>query len=113
MRKLGLAAALFIASTSLAAAESANGNWGCKTPDGVNGGVLTVQAPSFGFASPVPGSGLSGLGSVTAYQDGITFDQGPLHDALGVRIGRLTMQQGTLGLRLETDNAVALSCTRL
>lgn len=110
MRNLVLAVALFTVSTNLAAAESANGNWGCRTPEGANSGVLTIQSPSFGFAAPTPGSAVSGLGTVTAYQDGVTFDSGPLHDALGIKMGRLILRTGALALQLETDTAIALTC---
>lgn len=93
------------------AAQSFQGSWSCRGDQGTRTGLLTIYPPSYGFASRTGGNELSGIGAVTTYEDGVTFDQGPLRQTGNISIGRLVSSPDTgIQLRLESDNAALMFC---
>lgn len=112
--RLTLALVALLSSVSIASAQSFEGNWSCSLPTGERTGILTIYGSSFGYAARGKEAPGSGIGSVTRYEDGVTFDNGPLNSVLKISIGRLVPNEDTgVSMQLESENAIALTCTAL
>lgn len=113
MRHLLVATLIVLALMGQAVAQNYQGNWACRTPE-ARAGILTIFGQSFGYASLTNQDPASGTGSVTAFNDGVSFDVGPLRKALGIIQGRLVPHdQAGVAMQLETENQVLLLCTPL
>lgn len=114
MRRLSLALASLALMTSTGLAQEFSGNWDCKNADNQRAGILTIYGGSYGYASATFGSTASGVGTVTAYTDGVGFNDGNLRKNAGVEAGRLVPGTVTgLMLQLETSQKVLLTCMPL
>ena len=66
----------------------------------------------YGFASTVVGDASSGTGTITAYQDGVTFNDGGLRTTRTIQVGRM-IPDPTYGtaIQLETPDTIVMLCT--
>lgn len=111
MRRIALT---IIATALLAApafAQNYEGNWGCRDATTNKAGILTIYGDVYGFASSTFGDSASGTGSLTPYQDGVGFTDGPLVASRGISAGRI-VPEPTAGtaLQIETKDAVVMLC---
>jgi hypothetical protein len=107
--------ALIAAATALLAtpafAQSYVGNWGCRDATTNRAGILTIYGEVYGFASSTFGDTASGTGTVTGYQDGVGFTDGPLRTVKGVEAGRVVPDPTAgVALQLETKDAIVMLC---
>lgn len=113
MRHLFIATLIVLTFVGQAVAQNYQGNWACRTPD-ARAGILTIFGQSYGYASLTNQDPASGTGSVTAFNDGVSFDDGPLRKALGIIHGRLVPHdQAGVAMQLETETTIILLCTPL
>jgi hypothetical protein len=108
--------ALIAIATALLAmpahAQSYEGNWSCRDTQALRAGILTIYGQVYGFASTVFGDPSSGTGTITSYQDGVGFNDGPLRAARNIEAGRVIPDPNTgVAIQLETGNTIALLCT--
>ena len=111
MRRIApIAAALALLATP-AYAQSYVGNWGCRDATTNRAGILTIYGEVYGFASATFGDTASGTGSVTGYQDGVAFTDGPLKTVKGIEAGRIVPDANAgAALQLETKDAIVMLC---
>ncbi|HTN64071.1 MAG TPA: hypothetical protein VL147_21370 [Devosia sp.] len=107
--------ALIVITTALlgtpAYAQSYVGNWGCRDGTTDHAGILTIYGDVYGFASTTFGDTASGTGSVTGYQDGVSFTDGPLKTVRGIEAGRIVPDPTAgVALQLETKDAIVMLC---
>lgn len=111
MRRIALtltAAALLAAP---AAAQDYVGNWGCRDATTNRAGILTIYGDVYGFASATFGDKASGTGTLTPYQDGVGFTDGPLKTERGITAGRIVPDPTAgVALQLETKDAIVMLC---
>jgi len=107
---LALIAAALLSSPAFA--QSYQGNWGCRDTQAMKAGILTIYGQSYGFASTTFGDPSSGTGTITGYQDGVGFNDGPLRASRAIEAGRV-IPDPTAGvaIQLETASAIVLLCT--
>lgn len=112
MRRIALIAAITALSASPALAQSFTGNWACRDATTLKAGILTIYGQVYGFASTTVGDPGSGTGTITGYQDGVSFDTGNLRSAKLVQAGRI-IPDPTYGwaMQLETAEAIVMLCT--
>ena len=112
MHRIALVAALTALSVLPAAAQSFEGNWGCRDATSAKAGLLTIYGPVYGFASTTPGDAASGTGSITGYENGVAFNDGGLRTAREITAARVVADpaNGT-ALQLETAQAIVMLCT--
>ena len=112
MRRIALVSALILLSAAPALAQNFEGNWGCRDTALTKTGILTIYGEVYGFASRTVGDKSSGTGTITAYQDGVGFNDGGLQSARAIRNGRM-VADATYGLaiQLETADAIVMHCT--
>jgi len=112
MRRIALIAVLTALAASPAAAQSFTGNWACRDATTAKAGILTIYGEVFGFASTTVGDPSSGTGTITGYQDGVSFDEGNLRASRAIQAGRLISDPTyTFALQLETAEAIVMLCT--
>ena len=111
MLRIAPIAAAFALLATPAFAQSYVGNWGCRDATNPRAGILTIYDGVYGFASSTFGDTASGTGTVTGYQDGVAFTDGPLKSVRGIEAGRIVpdANAGT-ALQLETKDAIVLLC---
>ena len=107
--------ALIAAATALLAtpalAQSYVGNWGCRDSTTNRAGILTIYGEVYGFASATFGDTASGTGTVTGYEDGVAFTDGPLKSVRGIEAGRIVPDPNVgVALQLETKDAIVMLC---
>jgi hypothetical protein len=112
MRRIALIAALTAFTASPALAQNFTGNWACRDTTTAKAGILTIYGEVYGFASTTVGDTSSGTGTITAYQDGVTFNDGGLRTTRAIQIGRM-IPDPTYGtaIQLETPEAIVMLCT--
>ncbi len=112
MRRFALCLALTALSATPSVAQTYQGNWSCRDATTERTGIMTIYGEVYGWASRVTGDPNSGTGSLTAYQDGVGFNEGNLRSKAGIQAGRL-ISDPTHGvaLQLETAEAIVMMCT--
>lgn len=112
MRRIALIAAFSLLAASPALAQNFTGNWACRDATTAKAGILTIYGEVYGFASTTVGDPSSGTGTITGYQDGVSFDDGNLRAQRGIQAGRL-IPDPTYGtaMQLETSEAIVMLCT--
>jgi hypothetical protein len=112
MRRIALIALLAALSATPVAAQSFSGNWACRDATTLKAGILTIYGEVYGFASTTVGDASSGTGTITAYQDGVGFNDGGLKTTRSVTAGRM-IPDPTYGtaMQLETPEAIIMLCT--
>ena len=112
MRRIALTASLIALTATPALAQTFEGNWACRDATSAKAGILTVYGGVYGFASTTPGDKSSGTGTVTGYQDGVSFNDGGLKATRAIQAGRMIPDPnfGT-ALQLETADAIVMLCT--
>ncbi|KQX40172.1 hypothetical protein ASD04_05925 [Devosia sp. Root436] len=112
MRRIALIAVVTALTASPAFAQNFTGNWACRDATTAKAGILTIYGLVYGFASTVVGDPSSGTGTITAYQDGVSFDDGNLRAARAIQAGRI-IPDPTYGtaIQLETADAIVMLCT--
>ncbi|QDZ11090.1 hypothetical protein [Devosia ginsengisoli] len=112
MRRIALIAALTALSVSPALAQNFTGNWACRDATATKAGILTIYGAVYGFASTSVGDASSGTGTITAYQDGVTINDGGLRTTRGIQVGRM-IPDPTYGtaIQLETADTIVMLCT--
>ncbi|MDB5474236.1 MAG: hypothetical protein JWP99_1539 [Devosia sp.] len=103
----------FIALSALPAlAQSFEGNWGCRDATAGKAGILTIYGQVYAFASASVGDKSSGTGTITAYQDGVGFNDGGLKTSRAVQAGRIIPDPNYgVAIQLETSDAIVMLCT--
>jgi hypothetical protein len=112
MRRIALIAALTVLAASPALAQNFTGNWACRDATTNKAGILTIYGEVYGFASTTKGDPGSGTGTITGYQDGVSFNDGNLRASKAIQAGRL-IPDPTYGMaiQLETAEAIVMLCT--
>lgn len=112
MRRIALIAAIAALSATPGFAQSFSGNWACRDATTLKAGILTIYGSVYGFASTTAGDTSSGTGTITGYEDGVSFDAGNLRTAKAIQAGRL-VPDPTYGtaMQLETAEAIVMLCT--
>ena len=112
MRRIALIAAITALSATPALAQSFTGNWACRDATTFKAGILTIYGEVYGFASTVVGDPSSGTGTITGYQDGVSFNDGNLRTSKAIQAGRI-IPDPTYGnaMQLETAEAIVMLCT--
>lgn len=112
MRRIALIAALTALSATPALAQNFTGNWACRDATASKAGIITIYGSVYGFASTTVGDASSGTGTITAYQDGVTFNDGGLRTIRGIQVGRM-IPDPTYGtaIQLETADTIVMLCT--
>jgi hypothetical protein len=112
MRRIALIAAVTALTASPALAQSFSGNWACRDATTNKAGILTIYGEVYGFASTTTNDGSSGTGTITGYQDGVSFNEGNLRSAKGIQAGRV-IPDPTYGtaIQLETADTIVMLCT--
>ncbi|HEV7346042.1 MAG TPA: hypothetical protein VGN60_10480 [Devosia sp.] len=112
MRRIALTAILTVLTASPALAQNFTGNWACRDATTAKAGILTIYGGVYGFASTTRGDASSGTGTITGYQDGVSFDDGNLRAARGIQAGRV-IPDPVYGsaIQLETAEAIVMLCT--
>ena len=111
MRRIALTLIATAALVAPAAAQSYVGNWGCRDATTNRAGILTIYGAVYGFASGTFGDTASGTGTLTPYQDGVGFIDGPLKAVRGIDAGRIVPDpEAGVALQLETKEAVVMLC---
>jgi hypothetical protein len=112
MRRIALIACSFALFATPALAQSFEGNWGCRDATAGKAGILTIYGQVYGFASTVVGDKSSGTGTITAYQDGVGFNDGGLKATRSVQAGRIVPDPNFgVAIQLETADAIIMLCT--
>ena len=112
MRRIALIAAITALSATPALAQSFTGNWACRDATTNKAGILTIYGEVYGFASTTVGDPSSGTGTITGYQDGVSFDDGNLRTARGIQAGRLIPDPSYgSAMQLEMAEAIVMLCT--
>ena len=112
MRRIALIAALAVLTASPALAQNFTGNWACRDATASKAGILTIYGAVYGFASTTLGDASSGTGTITAYEDGVTFNDGGLRSERNIQVGRM-IPDPTYGtaIQLETPDTIMMLCT--
>jgi hypothetical protein len=112
MRRIALTAVVFALSAVPGFAQSYTGNWACRDATSEKAGILTIYGEVYGFASMTFGDKSSGTGTITGYQDGVTFNDGGLRTTRAIQAGRV-IADPTYGfaVQLETAEAIVMLCT--
>ena len=112
MRRIALIAAITALTAPSALAQNFTGNWACRDATTNKAGILTIYGEVYGFASTVVGDPSSGTGTITGYQDGVSFNDGNLRAARSIQAGRI-IPDPTYGtaMQLETAEAIVMLCT--
>ena len=112
MRRIALIAALTALSATPTLAQSFTGNWACRDATTAKAGILTIYGEVYGFASTTMADPSSGTGSITGYQDGVSFNDGNLRASRAIQAGRI-IPDPTYGsaLQLETADTIVMLCT--
>ena len=112
MRRIALIAAVTALSATPAFAQSFTGNWACRDATTNKAGILTIYGDVYGFASTAVGDPGSGTGTVTGYEDGVSFNDGNLRTSKAIQAGRI-IPDPTYGtaIQLETAEAIVMLCT--
>ena len=112
MLRIALLAAVTALSATPALAQNFEGNWGCRDATTAKSGILTIYGGVYGFASTQVGDASSGTGTVTGYQDGVSFNDGGLKATRNIQAGRVVADP-TYGqaMQLETAEAIVMLCT--
>ena len=112
MRRIALIAALTALSVSPVLAQNFTGNWACRDATATKAGILTIYGAVYGFASTTVGDASSGTGTITAYQDGVTINDGGLRSERNIQVGRM-IPDPTYGtaIQLETSDTIVMLCT--
>ena len=112
MRRIALIAALTAFTATPALAQNFTGNWACRDATTAKAGILTIYGEVYGFASAALGDASSGTGTITAYQDGVTFNDGGLRAPRTIQVGRM-IPDPTYGtaIQLETPETIVMLCT--
>lgn len=114
MRRFAFALLALSALAAPAFAQSYTGSWGCRNDMAEKAGILTIYGNVYGFASTTFGDEASGTGTITAYTDGVGFNDGPLRAVRGIEAGRLVPgPKGGIAIQLETADAIVMLCTPL
>ncbi|WP_169195659.1 hypothetical protein [Devosia sp. MC1541] len=112
MRRFALALAVTAVTAIPAFAQAYEGNWSCRDETTERVGILTMYGGVYGWAGRTMGDTRSGTGTVTAYQDGVGFNDGNLRANGSVQAGRITSDENfNIALQLETAEAVVMFCT--
>ena len=111
MRRFAFALALTALSAAPAMAQAYQGNWSCRDASTNRVGILTIYGDVYGWAARAANDPASGTGTLTAYQDGVGFNDGNLRANGLIQAGRL-IQDPTYGfaLQLETPEAIVMLC---
>ena len=111
MRRIAPIAIIAALLVTPASAQSYVGNWGCRDATTNRAGILTIYGDIYGFASATFGDTASGTGSLTPYEDGVGFTDGPLKAARGIEAGRIVPDPNAgVTLQLETKDAIVMLC---
>jgi len=112
MRRIALIAAVTAFAVSPALAQNFTGNWACRDATTAKAGILTIYGAVYGFASTVVGDPSSGTGTITGYEDGVSFNDGNLRAQRAIQAGRV-IPDPTYGnaIQLETAEAIVMLCT--
>ena len=112
MRRIALIAALAALTATPAFAQNFTGNWACRDATTAKAGILTIYGEVYGFASTTANDGSSGTGTITGYQDGVSFNDGNLRTGKAIQAGRI-IPDPTYGtaIQLETAEAIVMLCT--
>ncbi|MGV8854445.1 MAG: hypothetical protein ACOH2L_07330 [Devosia sp.] len=112
MHRIALIAVLTALSVLPAAAQSFEGNWGCRDATSAKAGLLTIYGAVYGFASTTPGDAASGTGTITGYNNGVAFNDGGLKTAREITAGRVIVDATNgAAMQLETAQAIVMLCT--
>lgn len=112
MSRIAVTIAIFALTTLPALAQNAEGNWGCRDATSGKAGILTIYGGVYGFASTTAGDKSSGTGTITSYEDGVSFNDGGLKSAKDVQSGRVVADPNYgVAIQLETANAIVMLCT--
>ena len=112
MRRIVSALIAVAALSSPALAQDYQGNWACRDTQALKAGILTIYGQSYGFASTTYGDPSSGTGTLTGYQDGVGFNDGPLRAQRAIEAGRIIPDPDTgIAIQLETNEAIVMLCT--
>lgn len=112
MRRIALTTAAIALFASPATGQDYVGNWACYDANAAKAGILTIYGQVYGFASTTFGDPSSGTGTITSYQDGVGFNDGPLRAAREIEAGRIVPDPSTgLAVQLETGQTIAMLCT--
>jgi hypothetical protein len=106
MRRFVLTALLFTLATP-GFAQSFSGNWACRDATAERAGILTIYGNGYGFASTRFGDTASGTGTITAYTDGVGFNDGPLRANRNIEAGRI-VPEPTYGMAIQLESAQAI-----
>ena len=111
MRRFALALLLFPALAVPSMAQVYQGNWSCRDASTNRVGILTIYGEVYGWAARASNDPASGTGTLTAYQDGVGFNDGNMRANGSIQAGRL-VQDPTYGfvLQLETGEAIVMLC---
>ncbi len=112
MRRIALIVAVTALSASPTLAQNFTGNWACRDATTAKAGILTIYGDVYGFASTAVGDPGSGTGTITGYEDGVSFNDGNLRATRSIQAGRL-IPDPTYGtaIQLETAEAIVMLCT--
>lgn len=112
MRRFALALTFAALSTLPTLAQAYQGNWSCRDATTNRVGILTIYGQVYGWAARAPGDTSSGTGTLTAYQDGVGFNDGNLRTNAAIQAGRL-IDDVNFGsaLQLETADAIVMLCS--
>jgi len=112
MRRIALIAAITALTATPALAQNFTGNWACRDATTAKAGILTIYGEVYGFASTTVGDTSSGTGTITGYEDGVTFNDGGLRAGRLIQAGRIIPDPnyGT-AIQLETAEAIVMLCT--
>jgi hypothetical protein len=112
MRRIALIAAITALSAAPAFAQNFTGNWTCRDATTSKAGILTIYGDVYGFASTAVGDPSSGTGTITGYQDGVSFNDGNLRASKAIQAGRI-IPDPTYGsaIQLETAETIVMLCT--
>lgn len=92
-------------------AQAFQGNWSCRDASANRVGILTIYGEVYGWAARAINDPASGTGTISAYQDGVGFNDGNLRANGNIQAGRL-VDDPTYGfvLQLETAEAIVMIC---
>lgn len=111
MRRIALIAALTALSAGSAFAQPYVGNWNCRDATSEKAGILTIYGSVYGFASSTFGDPASGTGTLSPYQDGVGFADGPLKASRKITAGRIVPDPAAgIAIQLETGDAIVMLC---
>lgn len=88
------------------------GNWSCRDASTNRVGILTIYGDVYGWASRTQFDPDSGTGTLTAYEDGASLNDGNLRANAGIQNARMINDPiNGVSVQLETADAIVMLCT--